>query len=63
MKPKTVSQYYTGFNEVAEDFLKLVRKHRDPNTNLLSDVPSHLFKWSFECKNHCLKLIMIKFIN
>ena len=50
MVPRRIGEYHVGFNEVSQDLLENVRKLRDPQTNIVSDVLPLLNKWSFECK-------------
>ena len=50
MKPPKVAEYHENFNQVSADLLKAIRQVRDPESYILQDVPSLLFKWSFECK-------------
>ena len=53
MMPRKMAEYHQPFNEVAFDFMKLVRNKRKED-NLLSDVVFSLNKWSLECKNDLL---------
>ena len=49
MVPRKVAEYHEGFNEIAKDLVAAIRALRTPGNDLLSNVPSLLFKWSFEC--------------
>ena len=49
MVPRKVGEYHEGFNEIAKDLMAAIKALRTPDNNLLSNVPSLLFKWSFEC--------------
>ena len=57
MMPRKMAEYYRPFNEVAFDFMKLIRRKRNED-NLLSDVVFSLNKWSLECKNDLLPQAM-----
>ena len=50
MVPRKLGNYHQGFNDVARDFVKLLKLQRDPKTGLITDIPEHSFKWSFECE-------------
>ena len=49
MVPRKVGEYHEGFNEIAKDLVAAIKALRTPDNDLLSNVPSLLFKWSFEC--------------
>ena len=49
MVPRKVGEYHESFNEVALDLVDLIRLEREAE-DMLSDVPSVLNRWSFECK-------------
>ena len=50
MVPRKVAEYHDGFNDITLDLLKNFEMKKDPQTGLLTDVPSLLFNWSFECE-------------
>ena len=50
MVPRKVAEFHEVFNDIARDLMKSIRKKRDPNSNILNDVPDLFFNWSFECK-------------
>ena len=56
MVPKKVAEYHEGFNNITLDLLKNIDLKKHPDTAMLTDAPSHLFKWSFECKTACISL-------
>ena len=50
MVPRKVAEYHDGFNDISLDLLKNFEMKKDPQTGLLTNVPSLLFNWSFECE-------------
>ena len=50
MVPHKVREQYVGFNHISQDLVNAIKKLRSGDKSLISDVPSLLFKWSFECK-------------
>ena len=50
MVPPKVAEFHKDFNSIAEDLMRNVRELRDSENKVVSDVPSLLFRWSFECK-------------
>ncbi len=54
MVPRKVAEYHEDFNNITQDLIKNIEMKKDPQSALLSDVPSLLFNWSFECE--CSKI-------
>ena len=54
MVPRKVAEYHQGLNAITEDLIRNICHLRDPNSNVMADVSSLLFKWSFECKHSSL---------
>ena len=54
MVPRKVAEYHEELNAITEDLIRNICHLRDPNSNVMADVPSLLFKWSFECKHSSL---------
>ena len=50
MVPRKVAEQHIGFNDVSDDLVSAIRKVRSSDASVISNVPSLLFKWSFECK-------------
>ena len=50
MVPQNVARFHEEFNAIVVDLLKKIRQQRDPDTQVVSDVPNLLCKWSFECE-------------
>ncbi len=50
MVPRKVAEYHEGFNNITLDLIKNIEMKKDSHSALLSDVPSLLFNWSFECE-------------
>ena len=50
MVPQNVAKFHKEFNAIVVDLLKKIWQQRDPNTQVISDVPNLLCKWSFECE-------------
>ena len=48
--PQNVAKFHEEFNAIVVDLLKKIRQQRDPKTQVISDVPNLLCKWSFECE-------------
>lgn len=57
MVPRKVAESHEGLNGVAIDTLHAIRQLRTADTNVVNDIISLLFKWSFECK--CDRLLYI----
>ena len=51
MVPRKVAEYHEELNAITEDLIRNICHLRDPNSNVMVDVPNLLFKWSFECKH------------
>ncbi|KPM11882.1 hypothetical protein NH340_JMT08265 [Sarcoptes scabiei] len=45
---ENVNVYDTKLNEIADDFIKLLRSNRDSKTFELDDLQSYLYRWSLE---------------
>ena len=50
MVPRKVAEYHEDFNNITLDLIKNIEMKKDSHSALLSDVPSLLFNWSFECE-------------
>ena len=50
MVPQNVAKFHEEFNAIVVDLLTKIQRQKDPNTQVLSDVPNLLNKWSFECE-------------
>ena len=50
MVPQNVAKFHEEFNAIVVDLLKKIQQQRDPKTQVISDVPNLLCKWSFECE-------------
>ncbi|XP_011405733.1 PREDICTED: cytochrome P450 27C1-like [Amphimedon queenslandica] len=48
MVPRKVAEQHIGFNDISDDLVSAIRKVRSSDASVISDVPSLLFKWSFE---------------
>ena len=51
MIPQKVAKFHEGFNMVTADLVRNIYNLRDPNTFLLPDVVSHMYRWTFESMN------------
>ena len=49
LMPQSIRTFHKDFNAVARDLLLALRKSRDKRTEIVHDVTSLLFHWSFEC--------------
>ena len=49
MMPRKMAEYYKPFNDVASDYVDLIRVQRQED-NLLRDLTLSLNKWSMECE-------------
>ena len=50
MVPQNVAKFHEEFNAIIVDLLTKIQRQKDPNTQVLSDLPNLLNKWSFECE-------------
>ena len=47
--PRKIAEYHGDFNAISKDLKKVIRQMRDPDTNMLNNIPTVFYKWSFEC--------------
>ena len=59
MVPRKVAEFHEDFNTITLDLLKNIQQRRNLETNVVSDTADLLFKWSFECEFHRLRIRII----
>ena len=50
MVPQNVAKFHEEFNTIVVDLVQKIQQQRDPNTQVVGDIPNLLCKWSFECE-------------
>ena len=61
MVSQNVAKFHEEFNAIVVDLQKKIQQQRDPNTQVMSDVPNLLCKWSFECEfKKCMIFVVLE---
>ena len=63
MVPRKVAEYHEDFNNITLDLIKNIEMKKDSHSALLSDVPSLLFNWSFECEYGLYMIVLFYIYN